>query len=175
MKRKGLVQIYTGEGKGKTTASLGLALRAYGRGWKVRIFQFMKAPDSSGEHFAVRDLGENLKIFPVGRRGFIFNKKPSETDIGLARDGITMAGEALADEMVDMVILDEIDVAVSLGLVTEADVLGLIELKHESTELVLTGRNASPGLMEKADLVTEMKLIKHPFQNGIPAREGIEF
>ena len=175
MKRKGLVQIYTGEGKGKTTASLGLALRAYGRGWRVRVFQFMKAPESSGEHFAIQGLGEKFQITPVGRKGFIFNKKPSATDIGLAMSGLKMAEEAVADKEVDLVVLDEIDVAVSLGLVTEEDVIRLIESKDESTELVLTGRNASPKLMEKADLVTEMRLIKHPFQQGIPAREGVEF
>ncbi len=175
MKKRGLVQIYTGEGKGKTTASLGLAFRAYGRGWKVRVFQFLKAPETSGEHFAVKGLGDNFKIIPVGRKGFIFKKIPSETDIRLAQEGLGQARQALESEKVDLVVLDEIDVVVSLGLVTEEEVLALIESKAESTELVLTGRNASPGLMEKADLVTEMRMIKHPFQEGVMAREGIEF
>ena len=173
--KKGLVQIYTGEGKGKTTASLGLALRAFGRGLRVRMIQFMKAPRSSGEHFAIRDLGEDFKIIPVGRKGFIFDKGPSEEDIQMARNGLSLAAEALADKDVDLVILDEIDVALSLGLVEESAVLALIDAKNEATELVLTGRNASPGLIERADLVTEMRMIKHPYQKGVTAREGIEY
>jgi len=175
MEKKGLVQIYTGEGKGKTTASLGQAFRAFGRGWRVRMIQFMKAPDSSGEHFAVKELGDNFRIIPVGRKGFIYNKKPSEKDIELAQGGLNLAREALADERVDLVILDEIDVALSFGLISEEDVLGLMEDKRESIELIMTGRNALPSLMEKADLVTEMRMVKHPYRNGVLAREGIEY
>jgi len=175
MKEKGLIQIYTGEGKGKTTASLGLAFRAYGRGLKIRMFQFMKAPDSSGEHFSIKELNDRFQITPVGRKGFIFKKTPADKDIELAARGLELAREALAEGDIDLVILDEIDVALSLGLVEESDVLNLIESKSPGTELVLTGRNAPPALVEKADLVTEMRMIKHPFQKGIPAREGIEF
>lgn len=173
--KKGLVQIYTGDGKGKTTASLGLGFRAAGRGFQVRMFQFMKAPRSSGEHFSVEKLGDNFQIFPVGRKGFIFNSGPSEEDIRLAENGLRLAAEALADQAVDLVILDEVDVALSLGLLQEKAVLDLIDAKSEATELVLTGRNASPALVERADLVTEMRMIKHPYQQGIKAREGIEY
>lgn len=172
--RQGLVQVYTGEGKGKTTAALGLALRAAGRGLKVKIIQFLKAPDSSGEHFAALRLAPELEIIPSGRPGFI-KREPDPEDLRLARQALALAGQILASGQVDLLVLDEINVALSLGLIKTAEVLALIEGKPAAVELVLTGRGAPEEILLKADLVTEMRLVKHPFQEGLAAREGIEF
>ncbi len=174
-KRKGLVQVYTGEGKGKTTAALGLALRAAGRGWRVKVFQFLKPPRSSGEHFAALKLAPDLEIIAVGRQGFIFKKPPHKKDVNLAREGLRRAEEALVSGRVDLLVLDEINVALSLGLVQVEAVLALLNGRPEEVEVVLTGRGAPEEILARADLVTEMKPLKHPFDRGVAAREGIEF
>ncbi len=171
----GLLQVYTGDGKGKTTASLGLALRAVGRGLRVKIFQFMKPPDSSGEHFSAKRLAPELEIVPVGKRGFVFKDGPSAEDIALAEAGLEKARQALASSEVDLVILDELDVALHLDLLKIEDVLEVIDNRPAGVELVVTGRGAPQEIIDRADLVTEMRLIKHPYQEGIKARQGIEY
>ncbi|MBW1711620.1 MAG: cob(I)yrinic acid a,c-diamide adenosyltransferase [Deltaproteobacteria bacterium] len=173
--RKGLIQVYTGEGKGKTTAALGLALRAVGRGLRVRMFQFMKAPRSSGEHFSAARLAPDLEISPVGRKGFIFNKEPDPQDIRLAAEGLARARQASDSGQVDLLILDEVDVALSLGLLSLEPLLELLDTRPPAVEVVLTGRGAPPEVLERADLVTEMRLVKHPYKEGVKAREGIEY
>ncbi len=172
---KGLVQVYTGNGKGKTTAALGLALRASGHGMKVLIVQFMKGGKDTGEQKAARRLSPNLDIVQVGRQGFVSKATPDPVDIKMAHEGFSAAEEALRKNEYDLVILDEINVAIDFGLLPLSALLRLIDSKPEGVELILTGRSAKPEVLEKADLVTEMVERKHYFAEGMPARRGIEF
>ena len=170
---KGLVQVYTGNGKGKTSASFGLALRAVGRGLKVYIIQFIKGGFDYGELHVVDKLpGLTLEAF--GRGKFVSEKKPDMVDIDLARQALAKAQE-LMKSGVDVLILDEINVAVSLKLIEIEEVLELIRKKPEHMELVLTGRKAPVEIVQAADLVTEMIEIKHPYNSGFKARQGIEY
>lgn len=172
--RRGLVQVYTGEGKGKTTAALGLALRACGHGWKVLMIQFMKGGTDYGE---IRTAGSipGLTLIQTGSPDFVTKRKPSGNDLNLAARGMDMAREALKTEPPDMLILDEINVAVDYGLVTLDRVLELIRCRPPHMELVLTGRYAHPELIRIADLVSEIGNIKHPFAQGVSGRRGMEY
>ena len=170
---KGLVQVYTGNGKGKTTASLGLALRAIGRGMKVCMIQFMKNA-KYGEILTAEKLS-NLKIVQYGRNCFVNKEKPEKIDVELAHDGLKHAKQIIMGGEYDLVILDEINVALNFKLVSLEDVLGLIRNKPAHVELVLTGRYADKKIVEIADLVTEMLDIKHPFREGVQIREGIDY
>lgn len=171
---KGLVQVYTGNGKGKTSASFGLALRAVGRGLKVYIIQFIKGGFDYGELHVVDKLpGLTLEAF--GRGKFVSEKKPDMVDIDLARQALAKAQEIMKGGDVDVLILDEINVAVSLKLIEIEEVLELIKKKPEHMELVLTGRKAPVEIVQAADLVTEMIEIKHPYNSGFKARKGIEY
>ena len=170
---RGLVQVYTGNGKGKTTAALGLALRAVGHGLKVLMVQFMKGT-SSGEFEACQRLSPFLTIRKAGREGFIFRGEIDPLDLKIAQEGFLMAKKAVENGEYDIVILDEINVAVDFGLIPLSDLLQLVDSKRETVELILTGRNAKSELLEKADLVTEMVERKHYFQEGVAARKGIE-
>ena len=172
---RGLVQVYTGKGKGKTTAALGLALRASGHGMKVLIVQFMKGGKEMGEQTAALRLSPNLDIVTAGREGFVSKTAPDPIDTRLAREGFAIAEEAFRKQVYDIVILDEINLAVDYGLLPLSDLLQLIDSRPETVELILTGRNAPPEVLEKADLVTEMAERKHYFTKGTPARRGIEF
>lgn len=170
---KGLVQVYTGNGKGKTSASFGLALRAVGRGLKVYVIQFIKGGFDYGELHVVDKLpGLTLEAF--GRGTFVSEKKPDVVDIGLARQALAKAQEIMKGD-VDVLILDEINVAVNLKLIGIKEVLELIRKKPEHMELVLTGRKAPVEIVQAADLVTEMIEIKHPYNSGFKARKGIEY
>lgn len=169
--RKGYVQVYTGKGKGKTTAALGLALRASGAGLKVFIGQFIKRRICS-EHEALKRLSSNIEYKQFGT-GFI-NGKVSKAAKDAAVKGLEEARKALASEKYDVVILDEISVALHYKMIELDDVLELIDMKPQKTELVLTGRYAHKKVMQKADLVTEMKDIKHYMRDGVKARKGIE-
>lgn len=169
--RKGYVQVYTGDGKGKTTAALGLALRAAGAGLKVFVAQFVKNQKCS-EHRTLERLGDAITCRQYGC-GLIM-RGPSEADIAAAQRGLREAAEALTGGSYDLVILDELNVAVYCGLIGVEDVLGLIVSRPAAVELVLTGRNAHPAVVEAADLVTEMRSIKHYYDKGVKARRGIE-
>jgi cob(I)alamin adenosyltransferase len=169
---KGYVQVYTGNGKGKTTAAIGLAMRAVGAGLKVFIGQFVKGMYYS-ELKSLSKLSPQLVVKQFGREKFVHNK-PSEEDVRAARKGYEEVKTLIKGGEYDLVILDEANIAIYFNLLTVDDLLSLIEEKPESVELVFTGRNADPRLIEKADLVTEMKDIKHYFEGGVRAREGIE-
>jgi len=171
---KGLVQVYTGNGKGKTTAALGLALRAVGREMMVCVIQFMKGGGPYGEQMAAEKLAPYLTIIQTGREGWTRKGRPSAEDTEMAHRAVSLAEEALSGNVYDLVILDEINNAVHYGLISVDDVLALIRRKPDTVELVLTGRNAHEKVIEAADLVTEMREIKHYFKKGVPARTGIE-
>lgn len=170
--RKGYVQVYTGNGKGKTTASLGLALRAAGAGMKVFIGQFIKEEECS-EHRALERFSDLIEVKRFGL-GLLITKKPGEADIEAAAKGLRAAEEAMLSKLYDVVILDEINVAVYLGLIPIDDVLRLIDEKPAEVELVLTGRYADEKVIASSDLVTEMRDVKHYFEKGVKARRGVE-
>ena len=170
--RKGYVQVYTGNGKGKTTASIGLAVRAAGAGMKVFIGQFIKTEECS-EHKALERFSDLISIRRFGL-GLCIVRKPTEADVASATEGFRAAEEATLSGQYDVVILDEINVAIHLGLVPVEDVLRLIEEKPKHVELLLTGRYADEKVMAASDLVTEMRDVKHYFDKGVTARRGIE-
>jgi cob(I)alamin adenosyltransferase len=169
---KGYVHIYTGDGKGKTTAALGLALRAAGAGMKVFIAQFLKGKPSS-EFILLAKLSDSITFAQYGRDCLI-KDKPTEEDKDLALRGLKEAREAIVSGKYDLIILDEVIVAVLFDLLSLDDLLDLIKKKPVHVELVFTGRKAHPKLIEAADLVTEMKEIKHYYTQGVLARAGIE-
>ena len=171
---RGLIQVYTGEGKGKTTAALGLALRAVGHKLKVLVIQFMKGKIDYGEIESARKLSPYLKIKRIGQATFVSKSHPNPLDLQRAREGLSLARKAIEDKGFDIVILDEINVAIDYNLIPLSDVLQLIDSKPETVELILTGRNAKPEIFERADLVTEMVERKHYYHKGVKAREGIE-
>ena len=170
--KKGLVQIYTGNGKGKTTAAFGLALRAAGAGLKVYILQFIKGKAYS-EMKVIKKI-KNIKIEQCGKGCFI-QKKPSKADMEYAQKGLTKAKNKIMSGKYDVIILDEANIALRLGLIETKDIIVIIKQKPRFVELVLTGRHCPRALLKRADLVTEMKEIKHPYRRGIKARRGIEF
>jgi cob(I)alamin adenosyltransferase len=172
--KKGLIQVYTGNGKGKTTAALGLALRAIGHGMKVLMVQFMKGNIQCGEMESAKRLSSHLTIKQVGRETFISKTNPDPKDLQLAQEGFSMAKKAILNKEYDIVILDEINLAVDYGLISMAEILHLIDSKPKEVELILTGRNVKREILERADLVTEMVDRKHYYDKGVPAREGIE-
>jgi len=169
---KGYVQVYTGNGKGKTTAAIGLSVRAAGAGLDVFIAQFIKMGDYS-EIKSLKKISDRITINQYGLGNFI-QGKPSKEDLEAARKGLVATRSALVSGKYDMVILEEGNVAVSIGLMSVHDVLDLIDMKPAHVEIVITGRDASPEIIEKADLVTEMKDIKHYYSKGVAARTGIE-
>jgi len=171
---KGLVQVYTGNGKGKTSAAFGSALRAVGRGLKVYVIQFIKGGFDYGElHIAERL--PNLKWAAFGRGKFITETPPSQEDVQLAREAFDLAKKVVESGEYDMVILDEINVVLNLKMISIDEVVKLVKDKPKHVELILTGRYAPARIIEAADLVTEMKEVKHPFARGVPPRKGIEF
>ena len=172
-RKLGLVHVYTGDGKGKTTAALGLGLRAVGHGYKVVVVQFMKGDLVYGEQKAARSL-PGFEIRQFGRRAFVDRDHPAKVDRDWARKGMEYARKVLTDGKHDIVILDELNVALDWKLVTLEDVLGLIRDKSPRTELVLTGRYAHPQVMELADYVTEMREVSHPFQKGYLCAKGVD-
>ncbi len=170
--KKGCVQIYTGNGKGKTTAALGLALRAAGAGLRVFIGQFAKGSLCS-EHAAIAKFAPGITFRQYGKECFI-RRNPDDDDLRLAQKGFSEIRKIVASRKYDLVVLDEITIANKYGLVTVDDVLDLMKSKPATVELVLTGRNADKRLIKAADLVTEMKEVKHYYKTGLPARVGIE-
>jgi cob(I)alamin adenosyltransferase len=171
-KGRGLVQVYTGDGKGKTTAALGLAIRMAGQGGKVIIIQFIKGDGPGGEH----RFAEKCQTFEIVKPNTENSFTQSQEELRPVTErtfSLSLATASSGDY--DLVILDEILIAVSKGLLSTSRVLDLINRKHEKVELVLTGRGAPPEITERADLVTEMVAVKHPLSRGIPARPGIEY
>ncbi len=169
---KGYVHIYTGDGKGKTTAALGLAIRAAGAGLQVFLAQFIKGKQYS-ELNTLSRLTDRIAVEQFGLPRFI-NGKPSLPDIEAARYGLERVKSSMLSGRFDMIIIDEGNVAVNYGLLTRQDILDLIAMKPENLELIITGRDALPEIIDKADLVTEMKAVKHYYNNGVDARAGIE-
>lgn len=168
---KGYIQVYTGNGKGKTTASLGLAIRAAGAGLQVYIVQFMK----KGNYSEIKALSrfENIQVEQYGMGKFV-KGRPSEEEIAAGRAGYIRLCELLKAGNHDVVIAEEANVAMMCGLVTEKELLELMKMRPDHVELVITGRGATENIIEKADLVTEMKEIKHYYKKGVTARVGIE-
>jgi cob(I)alamin adenosyltransferase len=171
--RKGYVHVYTGDGKGKTTAALGLVLRAVGAGYRVLIVQFMKGTVYS-EIKALDALGENVEVKQYGRSECFVGKQPSREDSDWAARGLQEAIVALRTRQYDLVVLDELAVAQRFNLVTVEDVMVLLKERPSETEVVITGRWAHPAIVAQADLVTEMREVKHYYQTGVLARTGIE-
>ena len=169
---QGLIQVYTGDGKGKTTAALGLALRAAGAGLKVFIGQFLKGAEYS-EIKALRPLAPGIEIKQYGRRCFI-KDKPDEEDIRLAQNGLREMESVIQSGDYGLVILDEANIAVYYNLFSVDELLKVVQNRPKQVEIVITGRNADPRIIAAADLVTEMREIKHYYQEGIAARLGIE-
>ncbi len=172
--RKGLVQVYTGNGKGKTTAAFGQALRAVGQGFRVCVIQFMKGR-KYGEFLAAERFIPNLTIRLAGLDSFVMRENLAPLDIELARQGLAIACEAVASGDYEMVILDEINVAVDFKLISVVDVIDLIRNRPPALDLILTGRYAAPEVIALADTVSEIHEVKHHYNAGIKERAGIEY
>lgn len=170
---KGYTHVYTGNGKGKTTAAFGLALRAVGAGKKVFFGQFVKG-GKYAEIRAVEQFLPGIQVRQFGRDCFI-EKEPEQADIDLARAGLEACETILKGGEYDMVVLDEASIAIYFALFTVDELLGVLDKTREGTEVIITGRYAPKELIEYADLVTEMKNVKHYYDNGVEAREGIEY
>jgi len=171
--KKGYIHVYTGPGKGKTTAAIGLGIRAAGAGLKVNMIQFMKGRKYS--ELVTIDKIQNFLYSQHGRDEFVNKENPEKIDIELAQKGFKHAEEIIKSNNYDMIILDEINVAVDFGLISLNKVLDIIEEKPEKLELILTGRYAHPEIVKIADYVSEILEIKHPYQKGVKAREGIDY
>jgi len=170
----GFIQVYTGNGKGKTTAALGLALRAAGSGFKTYVAQFLKG-QPTGEIEAAKKLSPLVRIEQFGREGFIMVKDgPEDEDVILARAGLERALEAMLSGDYRIVVLDEVNTAVHFKILPEQEVLDFLDKRPAGVEVVLTGRYAPDSFIARADLVTEMKNVKHYYDQGVKAREGIE-
>lgn len=172
--KRGLVMVITGDGKGKTTSAFGQALRAVGHGYKVCIIQFMKGR-KYGEILAAEKYLQDITIIQSGLDSFVMRSNPSPVDIDLAKQGLEKAKEVVQSKKYNMVILDEINVAVDFNLISEEEVIALIKEKPVELDLILTGRYAAKKIMEIADMVSEIKEVKHHYNAGIKGREGIEY
>ena len=171
---KGYLQVYTGNGKGKTTAALGLSLRAAGHGLRTVIIQFMKGWIDYGELKGVEMLSPYVEIHQAGRDTFVNREAPDPEDVRMAREGLELARGAILGKRADIVVLDEINCAVDFGLLPVEEVVDLLRRRPEGMELILTGRGAPPEFLEMADLVTEMREVKHYYGKGVDARVGVE-
>ncbi len=177
IKEKGLLVVYTGNGKGKTTAALGMTVRAVGYDWKICIVQFIKGSWKYGELDGIKKLAPNVELNVMGQGfvGIVDDDKPFEDHRTAAKKAFELAREKMLSGKYQLVILDELNVAVSLGLISDDELQELVEQKPEMLHLVITGRGATQWLIDKADLVTEMTEIKHPYQKGILAQKGVDF
>ena len=173
--QKGLIIVNTGNGKGKTTAALGLAIRAWGQGLKVLILQFIKGSWKYGELAAISKMDDNIVIMPLGERFTNKNLEEKEKHKFVAIEALTTAEKEVKSKKWDMIILDEINYALKYDLLELNSVLKLLDEKDSSLHLVLTGRDAKEEIISRADMVTEMKELKHHYKNGIKAQRGIEF
>jgi cob(I)alamin adenosyltransferase len=165
-----MIHIYTGDGKGKTTAATGLAVRALGAGLSSIIIRFIKEIESS-EDAPIKELGIPVEYFGTG---FILDEIPKEA-IALARKGLERTKEIIDKKLFDILILDEVNIAVEVGLISEQDILQILKMVPDDMEIILTGRGATDKMIEKANLVTDMKEVKHYYREGVKARKGIEY
>jgi len=172
---QGMIQVYTGDGKGKTTCALGLALRAIGQGFQVFMVQFMKGWGTGEARLAGERLAPEFTLRHFGRQALVNLKNPAPEDLALIRQAWDLARQVIAAGEHDLVILDEINLALAFGLIPLAEGLEALRRRPTWVEVVLTGRQAPPELIELADLVTEMRPLKHYFAAGVPARRGIEW
>ena len=177
--KHGYIQVYTGNGKGKTTASLGLAMRALGRCWKVLIIMFTKGGDDYGELNSFRNLSpeisKNLTIVQAGLDRIVYEQNKNADDEAEIKKGWELAKKAIQNDEYNLIILDEANIAIDLGLLDLDEVVEVLKNKPEDMEIVLTGRNANEKIIDLAHLVSEIKPIKHYWDTGIAARKGIEY
>lgn len=171
---KGLLIVNTGKGKGKSTAAFGLVLRALGHGWTVGIVQFIKGAWSTGEHEALKLFGDRVKFRAMGE-GFTWETQDRERDVAAARRAFEQAKAFMADETIGLVLLDELNIALRYDYLPVDEVIAALTARRAGLHVIVTGRNAKPELIEAADLVTEMTVIKHHFEAGVKAQKGIEF
>ena len=175
----GYIQVYTGNGKGKTTASLGLAMRALGRCWKVLIIMFTKGGDDYGELNSFMNLSpsikDNLKIVQAGLDRIVYKNNETEDDVREIKKGWELAKKAIKNDEYQLIILDEANIEIDMGILDVDEVVDVLKNKPEEMEIVLTGRNAHPKIVEIAHLVSEIKPVKHYWDTGIAARKGIEY
>ncbi len=171
---KGLLIVHTGAGKGKSTAAFGLALRALGRGWRVGVVQFIKGAWETGERKALESFGDLVSWRTMGE-GFTWETQDKARDIAAAERAFAVAREMMSDERFRLVVLDELNIALRYGYLPLDEVVAALAARRPRLHVVVTGRNAKPELVEAADLVTEMSLVKHHFAAGVKAQEGIEF
>lgn len=177
MTHHGLVIVFTGDGKGKTSAAMGIALRAAGHDMHVSVVQFIKTGKGSGEVRSAERLAPHVDFVSLGK-GFVRLEGDGSTmdeHREAAREALEIARQQVASGYWDVVVLDEINTAADLGLIATADILSLIGSRNPKLHLVLTGRNADPAIIDAADLVTEMRLVKHPYDRNVPAQRGIDF
>lgn len=177
--KHGYIQVYTGDGKGKTTASLGLAMRALGRCWKVLIIMFMKGGDDYGELNSFRNLSpeiaRNLTIIQAGSDKIVYQNNKTENDENIVKEGWELAKKAIKNDEYNLIILDEANIAIDMGFIDLQEMIAVLKSKPEDMEIVLTGRNARPEIIDIAHLVSEIKPVKHYWDTGIVARKGIEY
>jgi cob(I)alamin adenosyltransferase len=171
---KGLLIVHTGTGKGKSTAAFGLVLRALGHGWPVGIVQFVKGKWQTGERAALERFPELVTIRTMGE-GFTWETQDRARDIAAAQAAWAAAQELLADPRYKLILLDELNIVLRYDYLPVAEVVAVLAARRPDLHVVVTGRNAKPELIEAADLVTEMTLVKHPFRAGVKAQPGIEF
>ncbi|HNX47313.1 MAG TPA: cob(I)yrinic acid a,c-diamide adenosyltransferase [Methanomassiliicoccales archaeon] len=167
----GLVHVYTGDGKGKTTAALGMCVRAVGHGYRALIVQFMKTAGTYGENFL--DL-PGLDVVASGNDCLVFSKDITQADLDRAAEGLELAAEALRSGRYRIVVLDEVSVAIKFGLVNVNEVVKAIGGRHQGVEAVITGRHAPPELLDMADYISEVEAVRHPYQKGITSRKGVD-
>ncbi len=177
--QRGYIQIYTGNGKGKTTASLGLAMRALGRKWKVLLIMFTKGGDNYGELVSFRnlskDISNNLKIVQAGLDRIVYSHNKTSEDENAIKKGWELAKKAIKGNKYQLIILDELNIAIDLGIIDIDEVVEVLKNKPKAMEIVLTGRNAHEKAIEVAHLVSKIEPVKHYWDTGIVARKGIEF
>ena len=174
MEKRGLILVYTGHGKGKTTAALGLAFRALGRGMKVAVVQFIKGKWKTGERLFFSRFPDQVRYRVMGE-GFTWDTQDRERDIAAAKAAWEESKAMIADPTLDFVLLDEINIALRYDYLDIDEVVAVLKARPNDKHVCLTGRNAKPQLLEIADLVTEMTLVKHPFEQGFKAQRGVEF
>ncbi len=177
--KHGYIQVYTGDGKGKTTASLGLAMRALGRCWKVLIIMFTKGGDDYGELNSFRNLSpgiaQNLTIVQAGLDRIVYSVNKNNDDETEIKKGWELAKKAILNDEYNLIILDEANIAIDLGFINLDEMINVLKNKPEEMEIVLTGRNARQEIIDIAHLVSEIKPVKHYWDTGIAARKGIEY